>query len=87
MSLLTRQDWEELRNRHRVAFTEMPDDFFELFLDKVFGNAARISTNKGKLDSIDALMIVLSRARTEPPIPPPPPPSKKPRWKRTIVRK
>ena len=81
MSLLTRKDWEKLRNQHRVAFTTMPDDFFELFLDKVFGNPAVISTNKGKLDSFDALMIVLSRSRTEPPIPPPPPPSIKARRK------
>lgn len=73
MSLLTRQDWEMLRNKYRVAFTELPDDFFKLLLDKVYDNPVSISTNKRKLELLDALMIVLSRSRTEPPIPPPPP--------------
>ncbi|MFQ6114909.1 MAG: hypothetical protein ACE5NG_12645 [bacterium] len=71
MSLLTRQDWEMLRNKYQVAFSRMHPDLFKLFLDKIYGpksNPGGGSANPGKLDDIDAMMIYLARA--EPPIRP-----------------
>ena len=67
MSLLQRGDWVKLRDIHRVAFTGMPDDLFDLLMDKVFGGA---SEGKSDLNEVDALMICL--ARSEPRIVPAP---------------
>lgn len=78
MPKLTREDWKELRTHYKVAFWFMKDDLFNLLLDKVYGpkksnpgiRLHSLGTKSGELDKVDALMIFLSQARTEPPIPP-----------------
>jgi hypothetical protein len=40
MPLLTREDWERLRNKYKVAFYGMPPDLFQLLMDKVYGPRA-----------------------------------------------
>jgi hypothetical protein len=79
MSKLTRQDWERLRGRYKVAFTGMRSNVFTTLLDKVYGprkkgNPGSDSANEGNLDDTDALMVYLAHdmalARSEPGIRP-----------------
>ncbi len=71
MSLLTRKDWELLRNKYNVSFSRMHPDLFDLFMEKVYGtedvDQAEASA-RGEHDDTDAMMIYLACA--EPPIRP-----------------
>ena len=76
MPKLSEQDWRDLRDQHKAAFTGMAEDLFTVLLDKVYGpkregNPGNDPGTTGELDEVDALMICL--ARSEPGIPPEPP--------------
>jgi len=71
MSLLTRKDWELLRDKYNVSFSRMHPDLFNLFMEKVYGTKDMDqgeTSARGELDDTDAMMIYLARA--EPPIRP-----------------
>jgi len=71
MSLLTRKDWELLRNKYNVSFSRMHPDLFNLFMEKIYGAEDIKQTEvsaRGELDDTDAMMIYLAGA--EPPIRP-----------------
>ena len=73
MPLLTREDWETLRNRYHVAFWGMDPALFQLLLDKVYGpksNPGSDPPHASGVDDADAMMIYLVRGGAEPPIGP-----------------
>jgi hypothetical protein len=67
MSALIREDWENLRNQYKAAFTGLSDDMFKSLMDEVFGDVPK---KRGDLDKVDAMLITL--ARSEPGIQPSP---------------